>query len=67
MPSITYIIENKWWNDKKFGIGLSLNKNKLTEVLESKKYPLNKLIELGLTTEMVMISSKIESHFPYGI
>lgn len=36
---------------KKFNIGLSLNKNKLTEMLESKKYPINKLIELGLTTD----------------
>lgn len=51
--AINYL-HNRKINDemiKKFGIGLSLNKNKLTEVLESKKYPLNKLIELGLTTE----------------
>lgn len=36
---------------KKFGIGLSLNKNKLTQFLESKNYPLEQLINLGLTSE----------------
>lgn len=51
--AINYLHDRKINDEmiKKFGIGLSLNKNKLTEVLENKKYPLNKLIELGLTTE----------------
>lgn len=36
---------------KKFGIGLSIQKVSLTEYLKSKKYSLEKLIEVGLTSD----------------
>ncbi len=36
---------------KKFGIGLSIQKVSLTEYLKSKKYNIDKLIDIGLTNE----------------
>jgi len=51
--AISYLEERKIDKDtiKKFGIGLALNKNILTELLISKNYSLDSLINLGLTTE----------------
>ena len=37
---------------KKFGIGLSLSKSSLTDIMLSKNYKLDKLVSLGLSTDM---------------
>lgn len=52
--AIKYLNDRKIDRDtiKTFGIGLSLSKNGLTDILLSKKYSLDKLVDLGLSTNM---------------
>ena len=52
--AIAYLENRKIDRDtiKKFGIGLSINKGNLTEILINKGYKLNKLIELGLSNSL---------------
>ena len=51
--AIEYLEKRKIDKDtiKKFGIGLSIQKVSLTEYLKSKKYNVDKLIDIGLTNE----------------